>query len=74
MLGTLFCALRNGGCRSIEADLRMGSIAKRFVGGSATAAQSNLFSSFDFVSAGVKQGYFPGYNIRTFRQDLNRWL
>jgi hypothetical protein len=73
-ISELFSASGDG-CRSrLESHLRVGAIAEWLVGGSPAAAKSNLLSRLNAITACVKQGDLPRYQVWAFRQNLNRWI
>ena len=60
----LFLRFRNRILGGFEADLRMRPVAKRFLGGSATAAECHSFFDREFVPFGVDQFHFARHDVR----------
>src|SRR5436190_12535987 len=70
----LFLRFRNRLLGGFEADLRMRPVAKRFLGGSAAAAECHSFFDWKLDSVGIDQLHFTRHDVRTVFDCLDCYV
>src|SRR5438477_6747783 len=65
---------RNRLLGGFEADLRMRPVAKRFLGGSAAAAECHSFFDWKLDSVGINQLHFTRHDVRTVFDCLDCYV